>query len=306
MVFDVINVNNVEIDEIGLITWTSEIDGDVTNAEFRTTELGGYGTHLKLRSQSIAAKNMSEELYFKVYLKLADGSYIYSDLKHYSAKTYAGNMLKSETVSDSMKTLCVALMNYGAAAQVAFGHNTDDLMNADLTAGQQALVADYSGDLLANVIKADSSKTTFLPATEGFAYKAPSVNFGGAFGINYNFTTSNTVEGDLKLYVWTQEQYNSVDQLTLENSSEVITMTASGANAYTGRVTGIAAKNMEDTVYVCGVYESNGVTYRTGVLAYSVAAYMESIAANGSGNSQAMAQACAVYGWAAKCHFNAA
>ena len=300
--FNLNNPDSVEIKEMGLITWTSEIDGTVDNAEYTATNAVLTSDGYKLRSQAIAAKNMGEKLYFKVYLKLADGSYIYSGLKHYSARTYATNLLNKDTTSDSMKSLCVALMNYGAAAQVAFGYKTDDLMNAGLTAEQQALANAYSSDMLADVIKADAAKTVALATNGGFAEKLPSVNFGGAFGINYNFTTSYTVDGDLKLYVWTEEQYNSVAEMTLENASQVITMKASSsnANAYTGRLTGISAKNMEDTVYVCGVYESNGVTYRTGVLAYSVAAYMESFAANGTGNDQALAQAAAVYGYYAR------
>ena len=93
-----------------------------------------------------------------------------------------------------------------------------------------------------------------------------------------------------------------MEALTLENASQVITMTNSGENIYQARVSGIAAKNVEDTVYVCGVYESNGVTYYTGVLHYSVANYFNSIAVNGTGNSQALAQAGAVYGYYARVH----
>ena len=57
---------------------------------------------------------------------------------------------------------------------------------------------------------------------------------------------------------------------------------------------------MEDTLYFCGVYESNGETYCTGVLAYSVATYMNSFAGKDGNQFQALAQACAVYGYYAR------
>lgn len=62
------------------------------------------------------------------------------------------------------------------------------------------------------------------------------------------------------------------------------------------RIGGIAAKDLDSTYYVAAVYESGGVRYSTGVLAYSVGAFCAS-------NGSALAQAIAVYGSYAKAYF---
>ena len=299
--FQVSNPDDVEIAEMGLVTWTSDVDGTVSNGEYVLTGAVLEGENYKARSQAISAKNMGEELYFKVYLKLADGSYVYTDLLNYSAKTYATNKLNAADSSDSLKALCVALMNYGAAAQEFFSYKTDDLMNAGLTEAQKALVNGYSADMIADVVSATSAKIGGLSATGGFSSMYPSVNFGGAFGINYIFTPNYEVDGEMKLYVWTAEDYAAAEVLTLENASQVLTMTGNSSGVYTARVTGIAAKNVGDTVYVCGVYESDGVTYRTGVLSYSVGKYCQTMAAR-TDSVKALAEATGVYTYYAKLH----
>ena len=267
VIFDVNNPSGVEITEMGLITWTSEIDGTVENAEYVIPGAREYGSYQVVRSQPISAKNLSEELYFKVYLKLADGSYAYSRLVNYSAKTYATRKLADATVSDELKSLCVALMNYGAAAQTYFGYKTDALMNADLTAEQQKLAKAYSADMNADVIQAEASKTAALTNNGGYSRRYPAVVFGGAFSIAYNFQPANRVDGEMKLYIWDADTYNALDALTLDNATEVKTMTANANGMYIGEVSGIAAKDVDSTYYVCGVYQSGGVTYYTGVLA---------------------------------------
>ena len=298
--FNVNNPENVGIVEMGLATWTTKFDGTVENAEYVLNNVVWEGESFKVRSQPIAAKNMGEELYLKVYLKLADGSYIYSDLVSYSAELYAQTLLERDTTSDSMKDLCVALMNYGAAAQLYFGYKTDDLMNANLSAEQKAMISEYSEDMLEDVVMA-GDKANGLAANGAVTSKSASVNFGGAFGINYNFVTTHTPDGVMKLYVWTKADFEKADSLTLENASQMIVMTNCGPNAYTARVSGIAAKNVEDTVYVCGIYEADGVTYSTGVLPYSVGNYCERLAAQ-EGKFQDLAKATCVYAYYARIH----
>ena len=54
---------------------------------------------------------------------------------------------------------------------------------------------------------------------------------------------------------------------------------------------------------VCGVYESNGVTYNTGVIAYSLAAYCLDRIAKGSETMKTFAAETVVYGYYAKDYF---
>jgi hypothetical protein len=104
-------------------------------------------------------------------------------------------------------------------------------------------------------------------------------------------------------YYWTAEQYNTVRNLTVDNASGSMEMTLTGtANRYWANVEGIAAKEMDQTIYACGIYEIDGVTYSTGVIPYSLAQYAANKAAS-EGNMQAFAAAMAVYGHHAKAYF---
>ena len=81
-------------------------------------------------------------------------------------------------------------------------------------------------------------------------------------------------------------------------------MEATGsAGQYKAAVSGITAKQMDETIYVAAVYESNGVTYSTGVLAYSLGKYCEDNAASSDAALKGIAQATAVYAYYAKAYF---
>ena len=59
---------------------------------------------------------------------------------------------------------------------------------------------------------------------------------------------------------------------------------------------------MDRVIYACGVYEIDGQTYSTGVIAYSLAKYCAN-RANVAGEFQSFAAATAVYGYHAKTYF---
>jgi hypothetical protein len=196
------------------------------------------------------------------------------------------------------------MLNYGAAAQNYFGYKTGDLMNAGLTAEQQALVTAYDADLFNGAIAADSSKVgAFAKSENGFKALSASVSFEGAFAINYYFATDAAVDGEVKFYFWNSEDYANAEVLTADNASGEAVMVDNGNGAYWAQVSGIAAKEMDETYYVAAVYSSNGETYCTGVIAYSLSTYCVKNAANGS-VMQDLAQATAVYGYHADAYFN--
>jgi hypothetical protein len=253
----------------------------------------------------IAAKYMGDSRYYCAYAKLSDGTYAYSKLYRYSPKQYATNMLGKGSTSAAQKALCVAMLNYGAAAQNYFGYKTDDLMNAALTEEQKALVVAYDAGLFKGAVAADASKTlNFLKSAEGFTGRSATVSFEGAFSINYYFAPSEAPAGDLTLYYWTPEAYAAADVLTADNAATV-TMVPGSDGCYWGQASGIAARNMDDTYYVAGVYtDENGSTYCTGVIAYSPSKYCINKAVDGN-KMQALASATAMYGYYAKTYFTA-
>ena len=283
----------VELADMGLILFDSlNADGTVDDAIATYSGAVQMDGKYMVATDGIHAKRMGDTIYFRVYAKLADGSYVYSKTVEYSAVTYAQHILKGD-YSDSDKALVVAMLNYGAQAQRYFGYNTENPVNAGLTEEQQALVKGYESDLLAPVQKPDSSKTgAFASTGSGFAKKAPAVSFEGSFVLNYFFTPSATVAGDMTLYYWTEADYAAATELTAENATGSIVMTP-GAQ-YHAVLDGIYAKDVDATVYVAAVYSDGTATHCTGVLPYSIGAYLTSHAARET-NFQAMAQAAAVY-----------
>jgi hypothetical protein len=246
---------------------------------------------------------MGDERYYCAYAKLSDGTYVYSTLYPYSPKQYAINMLGRDTTSDELKVLCVAMLNYGAAAQQYFGYKTDCLMNAELTAAQQALVQAYDPSLFRGPEAVDASKVgAFASTGSGFTSRTASVSFDGAFAINYYFTPSAKVSGDMTLYIWDAATYAAAEILTADNATAV-TMVESGNGSWWEQVAGIAAKNIDSTYYVAGVYtDEYGNTHCTGVIAYSLSKYCMNNAKEGK-PMQALASATAMYGYYAKAYF---
>ena len=291
--------------EMGLITFNERLaDGTINDAEEVIPGYTKSGDNYMSHTNGIPAKMLGDALFFRVYAKLSDGSYVYSQVAGYHAVAYAKDILANST-SEKMKALVVAMLNYGAAAQTHFEYKTDSLMNAFLTAEQQALVSEYSADMVNGLVSVDASKVgSFTRISNSYTALAPNVSFEGAFSINYYFTPAKDMDGEMKLYYWTLDDYNAVDVLTTENATGVIVMEeTSVAGQYFGAVSGIAAKQIDETIFVCGVYECDGVSYPTGILTYSLGAYCQDRIAKGTATMQEFAKATAVYGYYAKAYF---
>ena len=253
-------------------------------------------------SLPVSAEKLGDEIYLCVYAELDDGTVIYSDVVTYSVKSYAYSKLNDSNTDHELKALLVSLLNYGAAAQVYFDYKTDALVNADLTAEQQTLADDYNASMVKPVAQPTGSKVSAFAANGGFRAKSATAHFESAFGISYHMTGSVESTG-ATLYFWTQEQFDALDELNADNCTGSVAMDLE-SGTFTGFVGGIAAKDINDTVYAATVYTGNdGVTYSTGVLAYSLGAYCSNMVANGSENMSALAAATIVYGFYASAYF---
>ena len=305
--FETQNIN-VGAENMGLIVWDQMpaqpiINGGGTVIEGATylPDSGRYG----ISSMGIPAKNMGDVKYMVVYARLADGTYVYSRVLQYSAKTYCLNRVHNST-DEKMRALCVSLMNYGAEAQKYFAATTDytytELMNVGFE-DYQYLVQPYSSGLLNQPVAVDTSKVGIFGAkANGFTGRSASMSADGTFALNYYFTTSQAVD-KVTFYYWTAEQYAAVSELTMDNASGSKTMVATqNANQFWANVDGIAAKEMDQTVYACGVYEVDGELYSTGVIAYSMAKYCIGKAETVC-DIQNFAKAMTVYGYHAKSYF---
>ena len=88
------------------------------------------GSQYMVHTNGIPAKNLGDTVYFRIYAKMADGSYVYSAINNYSPQTYAEGRL---TNSDATVVALVrSMLDYGASAQSFFGYRTETLMNACL------------------------------------------------------------------------------------------------------------------------------------------------------------------------------
>ena len=227
-----------------------------------------------------------------------DGTYVYSKLAPYSPKTYAYNQLKGSNAA--LKSLMVAMLNYGTTAQYYFGYKTDNYVNKDLTAEQKALIMKYSSSLVSSNAKVDSSKVGIFTNNNGFSKRTPAVSFEGAFCINYFLTPSKTpAKGNVRLYYWTQEAYDAAPILQASNASGSIKMVDDGTGVYHAVIDGISAKDINKTIYVAAGYIYDSASYCTGVLPYSIGTYCASKAST-TDTIQPLAKATAVYGYYAQ------
>jgi hypothetical protein len=85
----------------------------------------------------IGAAEAGNELRAVLYAEL-DGVQYKSVMDVYSVKAYAYSRLEKSSDTE-FKTLLVDMLNYCASAQIYFNVNTENLVNADLTAEQKAL-----------------------------------------------------------------------------------------------------------------------------------------------------------------------
>ncbi len=296
------NLDGVALEDMGLLTWTNaQEDGTIETAATVTPGAIVNGSEYTAHTGGISAKNMGNTIYFKVYAKLADGTYVYSKMLSYSIKTYALQQISTST-NERVRALCVALLNYGAAAQTYFNYQPYALMNSSLTTEQQALVSGYDESMVAPIVTAAASKTVNFTKNGGLSTFYPSVSFEGAFGINCYAAPSATPSGNVTLYYWYQDAYESAATLTTGNASGSITMELADGK-YVGKVAGIVARKLDSTVYISLVYTSGDTTYCSGVISYSVGRYLEQIAADSTNAAQPLGAAAAVYGYYAKEYF---
>jgi hypothetical protein len=281
----------------------AEVDILLADAVYQgAVEVTADGLYMN-QTDGIAAKDMGDTRYYVAYARLSDGSYVYSKAYDYSPRKYAYNMLSRSTVSEKQKSLCVAMLNYGAAAQQFFDYKTENLMNADLTQEQRNMVVDYSADLFAGAVPADGSKIgTFTKTEPGFSQRSASVSFDGALSINYYFLPNANIDNFVNFYYWSDTDYAYVETLNIDNATGVLSMVKMADGSYWAQISGIAAKEIDDTFYAAAVYTSDGQPLCTGVIAYSLSRYCINHAKEGD-SMQALAASAAMYGYYAKAYF---
>ena len=129
----------VEKDVVGgeSVSTTFSLDAEnlIATAHPITGQIVGY----KATYTGIYASEMGDNFTAKLYAVAEDGTIYYSNCVTSSIKTYLFEKIADSKSSTEIKTLAVDMLNYGAAAQISFGYDAENLVNADLTDEQRAL-----------------------------------------------------------------------------------------------------------------------------------------------------------------------
>lgn len=177
---------------------TITIPGD--NASYK-------GVHLYAFKVPVAAKECRDTIKIKFVdsdgnaapMSTPDGRDI-TEGYEYSVYAYTSNVAQT----DSIKTLCDALGNYGSYAQVYFNHNTQDISLTDVSGVTLSMVEDYK-----------AGKTGEMP--EGLVYKGASLILESETTVRQYFQPEEGHEIGEYLFLKGEEaviaQYNHVNGL---------------------------------------------------------------------------------------------
>ena len=123
------------VDEGGKVVFVREFaDGTTETTEAPITAFNKNNSVYDITYTGLAAKEMCDTIH--VYVYNGEGTLVgqHSD----SIRSYILRQLREKEHEQEFRTLCIDLLNYGAAAQEAFGYGDDDLANKDLTTEELA------------------------------------------------------------------------------------------------------------------------------------------------------------------------
>lgn len=278
-----------QVVEMGLLKFNTRTD-DLADSNMNTadeviTGAVNMGEYYRFRSNGVDAKNLDDDAWYRCYVIMSDGQIVYGSRVKFDAREYARRALIGN-YSTELKSLCVSLMNYGAAAQEYFAETTDyeytELMTAflDTTDYSQykSLVIDFADHMIDERVAAEKSKHGEFknPSNDIFydGYKA-NLSLEGAFTLNIAVPYAAESATKSGMLIWSEADYLAAEELTWDNVTEHYEVPVSGA--INVPYEGIAAKNMDDTIFCCGYVEIDGEYYYTSIFRLSVDNYAEKI-----------------------------
>ena len=278
-------------------------EGDLTY-DYASSVISGAsvsGDNFEVNTNEIHPKALGDTVYLRVYVKLADSSYVYSEIISYSGAQYSYSMLRNPASTKSEKAYAVSLLNFVSAMQIYWDYNTESLANANLTDEEKALVSDFTVNMADKIPQVDSNKAVNFEKNTKSSILYPTVDINSnLFTLNYNLKIKETTASSITLYYWSADTYEISDVLTKENANGKITMYLAEDGIYRADITDIGLMGMNNALYTSVVYEAEGTNYCTGINAYSLAQYLAANADNSDARLSTLAQASVVYGYYAK------
>ena len=259
------------------------------------------GVRFETNTGGIAAKDMGDLVCFRPYLDNGDGTYTYGRIiNDYAPTKYCDNQIKNNTTA---KDVCIALLNYGAAAQTYFKYKTDSLMNKNLTAEQKASLWDV------NLVRADWTVPADKEGALGrqnppITSRTATLILEGKIISEFSIGISDIDIASVEIIYWDEAQYNSVAVLTEENVTGRENMVYDASANKWRYESAQPAKYMFNTIYTCAVVtDTEGNKYYGGVLPYSPERYGY-LRRNDTDALGELAKRMVVYGDAARKYFN--
>ena len=201
-----------------------------------------YGTdYLRFSYSGIAAKEMTDEIYIKIY----SGNTQVFAVHEESVESYALRALSNE--KSELNTALVDMLNYGAAAQESFDYNITDLANQQLTAEQQAFAT-----------QSVSYTSNGMVVPNDLA--AASVSAKNKLMLTFYYST-DLAENGYTAHVTYTDHYGNQQSRTI---STFRTNTLDGDTVYGVDVTGLAIADGRQLI-TCVIKDSNGEEISTSV-----------------------------------------
>ena len=252
---------------------------ELNGEEFTVSDYEVVGGKYVFDFADIAPHNMNDTVKATLYATF-DGKEYVSETREYSVATYCYNMLNKYTSSEyaELQTLLVDLLNYGAMSQIYTDHNTNALVNANLTDAQKAW---------------GTSETPTYETVQNLAYKIidnPTVQWkGGGLNLVDAVTMRFKISADSGNYESLVVKAETDDRIWTIPFEE-FTETTGGYYVY---FSGLNAGEMSETVYLT-VYENGKAVSNT--LSYSIESYAYSKQTSTDENLKNLLEAMMKYG----------
>lgn len=231
----------------------------------------------------IAAKEMGDIFSATIYAVATDGSIHYGPANASSIKQYLMSQLNDTSAGAELKTLAVDMLHYGAAAQINFAYDTQNPVNADLTAAQLAL----------GTQKEPTAVNGFSQSATGCRVNT-SVSIGSKVELYLTFIYKPTATSKMELRI-KNTKGTVIDILTPAYTV--------GAN-YKAIYDNVGAKQMRDLITI-ELYDNGTLVSKS--TTWSVESYVAQVIANTSSSPElvAVCKAMLTYGDAAAAYLEA-
>lgn len=218
------------------VFWSAAENGEeIERLEMKLSE-GRY----KATGRGFAAKELGNTVFVQMVAEIGGAEYK-TDVIEYGPKIYAQNKLADETSPSELKSLCLALLDYGAAAQAYFDYNVSAPANADVSEETRAAVNEWRGESWR------TGKTYEREPFGGFSYAASlSLNLDEKVSLNGYVTAPNAEKAEMAVFAAKPDEA-AIKERT---GAEIVVMTETEGVFKGTSEKAFAAKELGDEVYI--------------------------------------------------------